>query len=197
MRSNGDQLTLEERCQIAELHRSGVSGREIAAALDRSASSISRELIRNGSRAVAIGYRPAYAEQQARARRWSGSRLEHDAALRGTVLGHLSQGWSPAQVSGRLKREHGRPVIGCETIYRFIYAQMKRSNNGGVAPLPAEGQGPARQSRREKPQSGLVDQASRADRAAPGGSPGSLPSRSLGGRLHAVQPPRPVAARAA
>ena len=46
------------------------------------------------------------------------------------MLGHLSQGWSPAQVAGRLKREHGRTMIGCETIYRFIYAQMKRTNDG-------------------------------------------------------------------
>ncbi len=124
-----DQLTLEERCQIAELRRAGQSLRQIAAALDREPSSISRELSRNTASQRA-GYRPAFAQQQAQARRWSGSRLERDGALRHTVLGHLAQGWSPAQVAGRLKRQHGRPVIGCETIYRFIYAQLKRTNDG-------------------------------------------------------------------
>jgi len=76
------------------------------------------------------GYRPAFAHQQARARRWSGARLARDPALRGTVLGQLSHGWSPAQVAGRLKRDHGHTVIGGETIYRFIYAQLKRTNDG-------------------------------------------------------------------
>src|ERR1700694_2456442 len=129
MGSRYDQLTLDERCKIAELQGAGCSLRQIAAALDRSPSSISRELSRNGARPPA-GYRPAFAQQQARARRWSGARLARDPALRDTVLGQLSQGWSPAQVAGRLKRDHGHTVIGCETIYRFIYAQLKRTNDG-------------------------------------------------------------------
>ncbi|MGA0602090.1 helix-turn-helix domain-containing protein, partial [Caulobacter sp. KR2-114] len=41
------QLDLEERCAIARLHEGGQSIRQIAAALDRSPSSISRELKRN------------------------------------------------------------------------------------------------------------------------------------------------------
>ncbi|HSH99782.1 MAG TPA: helix-turn-helix domain-containing protein, partial [Reyranella sp.] len=39
-------LTLEERCTIAQLQQAGQSKRQIAAALDRSPSSISRELKR-------------------------------------------------------------------------------------------------------------------------------------------------------
>jgi len=124
-----EQLTLEERCRIAELHRAGASLRQIAADLDRSPSTVSRELRRNaGSRPA--GYRPAYAQQQTRARRWSGSRLDRNAALRERVLSALGQGFSPAQVVGRLKLEQGKPVIGRETIYRFIYAQIKRTNDG-------------------------------------------------------------------
>jgi len=129
MGSRYDQLTLDERCKIAELQGAGCSLRQIAAALDRSPSSISRELSRNAAHPPA-GYRPAFAHQQARARRWSGARLARAPALRDTVLGQLSQGWSPAQVAGRLKRDHGHTVIGCETIYRFIYAQLKRTNDG-------------------------------------------------------------------
>jgi IS30 family transposase len=126
-----DQPSLEERCSIAELHRAGRSIRQIAAALDRQPSTISRELRRNssaGSRAAP--YQPAYAQQQTAARRWSGARLERDNALREQVLGLLGQGWSPEQVVGRLERQAGRPVIACETIYRFIYAQLKRTNDG-------------------------------------------------------------------
>lgn len=125
------QLSLEERCEIARLRGAGASIRKIAAALDRPPSTISRELKRNaGSGPRAGPYKPSYAQAQTAARRWSGVKLERDEALRNQVLGGLGQGWSPEQVAGRLKLEEGRPVIGVETIYRFIYAQMKRTHDG-------------------------------------------------------------------
>jgi transposase, IS30 family len=124
------QLDLEERCAIARLHEGGQSIRKIAAALDRSPSSISRELRRNtGSGPRAEPYKPSYAQQQTRARRWSGSRLERDEALREQVLDLLTRAWSPEQIAGRLKRDAGKSVIGVETIYRFIYAQLTRTND--------------------------------------------------------------------
>lgn len=127
MGSSYSQLSYEERCRLAELRRQGRSIRQIAAALDRSASSISRELKRNATDRAA-DYRPDWATQQTRARRWSGSKLDRNAALRERVLQGLAQGWSPAQVVGRLKREEGgRTIVGCETIYRFVYAQMRRT----------------------------------------------------------------------
>ena len=126
-----EQLSLDERCEIARLRGSGSSIRQIAAALDRQPSSISRELKRNtGSGPRAGPYKPTYAQAQTAARRWSGAKLERDGVLREQVLAGLRKGWSPQQVSGRLKLEKGRPVIGCETIYRFIYAQLKRTNDG-------------------------------------------------------------------
>lgn len=126
-----EQLGLEERCEIARLQAAGSSICQIAAALDRSPSSISRELKRNtGSGPRAGPYKPAYAQQQAAARRWSGSRLDRDESLRERVLKGLELGWSPEQVCGRLKLEEGRPLIGHESIYRFIYAQLKRTNDG-------------------------------------------------------------------
>ncbi len=125
--SSYHQLSLEERCSIARLHEAGQSIRRIAAALDRQPSTIARELKRNaGSR---VGYRPAYAQAQAGARRWSGSRLERDNGLREGVLDRLAAGWSPEQVAGRLAREAGRRIISHETIYRFVHAQMKRTND--------------------------------------------------------------------
>src|SRR5665213_3269195 len=122
-----EQLSLEERCTIAQLREAGQSIRQIASALDRSPSTISRELSRNSGKQ--IGYKPSYAQQQARARRWTGSRLERDDALRELVLGQLEEGWSPEQIAGRLKREHGSRIISYETIYRFIYAQIRRTKN--------------------------------------------------------------------
>jgi transposase, IS30 family len=121
------QLSLEERCEIARLSANGSSIRQIAAALDRPPSTISRELKRN--RGAKLGYKPSYAQQQMRARRWSGGRLTREHDLRRAVMERLSRGWSPEQVAGRLAREHGRKVISYETIYRFIYAQIRRTND--------------------------------------------------------------------
>lgn len=121
------QMSLEDRCQIAQLHSQGRSIRSIAAAMDRAPSTIARELKRNGGRKV--GYKPAYAHQQTKARRWSGGRLEREPDLRRAVLDGLARGWSPEQVAGRLAVEAGEPVISHETIYRFIYAQLARTQN--------------------------------------------------------------------
>jgi IS30 family transposase len=116
-----EQFSVEERCEIARLSAEGRSLRQIAAALDRAPSSISRELKRNSS--AGAGYKPVYAQQQARARRWSGSRLDRDARLREQVLGQLRAGWSPEQIAAR------SGSIGTETIYRFIYAQITRHDD--------------------------------------------------------------------
>ena len=122
------QLSLDERCTIAQLCKAGQSIREIAAAVDRAPSTVTRELKRNTG--AQVGYKPAYAHEQARARRWNGSRLEHDAELRGLVLGQLQRGWSPGQIAGRLRQQKAATTISHESIYRFIYAQVRRTNDG-------------------------------------------------------------------
>src|SRR5690606_7391545 len=101
------QLDLEERAQISRLSAEGASIRQIATALDRAPSSIARELKRNTGRQS--GYRAAQAQLQAEARRWNGSKLDRDPDLRQDVLDQLRAGWSPEQISGRI-RDAGRPV---------------------------------------------------------------------------------------
>jgi IS30 family transposase len=114
------QLSLQERCSIAQLHEAGQSGRQIAQALGRAPSSIAREVARN---TLKKGYDPAFAAQTAAARRWRGSKLERDDLLRRDVLACLKAGWSPQQVEGRTH------LVSDETIYRFIYKQIRRTNN--------------------------------------------------------------------
>ena len=63
------------------------------------------------------GYDPEEAHVRARARMWSGSRLDRDDDLRESVLALLMRSRSPEQVSGHLKREAGKPVISYESIY--------------------------------------------------------------------------------
>ena len=120
-------LDLEERIEIARRLDAGESLRKVAAALDRSPSSLSRELKRNRERSGR--YRPAYAGEQASARCWRGSRLERDEELQGKVLDRLGLGWSPEQVCGRMAREAGVKILSYESIYRFIYGQIRRTND--------------------------------------------------------------------
>jgi transposase, IS30 family len=122
-----DQLSLEERITLAQLRAEGLSIRQIAADMDRSPSTIARELKRNVGRQ--IGYKPAYAQDRTKARRWKGSRLERDPALAHEVLGCLKKGWSPEQTCAWLARVHAHKVISPESIYRFIYAQIARTKN--------------------------------------------------------------------
>jgi IS30 family transposase len=128
MGTHYEQLSLEDRCSIAQWHATGQSTRKIASALGRSASSISRELKRNSG--IKVGYKPSYAHDQAKARRWHGSRLARQPALRTHVLDRLAMGWSPAQVAGRLALEDNGMRISHESIYRFIYAQKRRTDDG-------------------------------------------------------------------
>src|SRR3546814_110723 len=122
-----NQLSLEERCTIAGLLSDGHSLREIASRLDRSASTISRELTRNSG--IQVGYKPSYAGAQAWARCWRGSRMARQPALCRFVLDRLAMGWSPEQVAGRLARDKSSMRISHESIYRFIQAQILRTKD--------------------------------------------------------------------
>lgn len=117
-------LTLEEREVVAQRHAAGASLRTIAWEIDRSPSTISRELRRNRSR---TGYYPARADQKARQRRRQRPlvRKMERADIRRFVCDHLKKYHSPDQIAGRAKRvlrERSRHVSR-QTIYTWINAQ--------------------------------------------------------------------------
>ena len=116
------QLSLEDRCEISRRYAEGQSIRKIAADLDRAPSSISRELRRNTGRKV--GYKPAYANEQTRARRWKGSKLARKPGLQAVVLEQRARGLSPEQISGSMQLDKAPERVSHETIYRFIYAEI-------------------------------------------------------------------------
>ena len=119
-------FSIEERCEIARRLQAGQSIRQIASALDRQPSSVAREVKRNSA---LKGYLPSYAGDQAKARRWKGSKLERKPELQASVLELLADGLSPEAVAGRLALEQGKKLISYETIYRFIFAQITRNKN--------------------------------------------------------------------
>lgn len=125
METRYEHLTLAERIELYRLFKQGESVRAMSRALLRSPSTVSRELLRN-SRPTKVwsgGYEPARAEDLAqRRRRWDNRfKLARDAALQVHVREHLVEGFSPEQISGRLRREHGHCVVSHESIYRYIY----------------------------------------------------------------------------
>jgi len=166
------QFSLEERCTLSRLSQAGQKIRQIAATMDRAPSTITRELKRN--RATQVGYQPAYAEQQAKSRCWRGSRPLRDADLQAVVLNRLGQGWSPAQVSSRLKKENKCQVISYESIYRFIDSQIRRTNDScpgakvSAAGADAKVAAPSITSRGESPSSGARPISTSADSQAIG-----------------------------
>ena len=143
------QLSEAERERIAELHGAGRSTRQIAAALDRSSSTIAAELKRNARSDGS--YDPAYAQERTWARRFRGSKLDGDDALRERVTALLAQGLSPEQAAGRLNREAGRTLVCHETIYQFIYAQVRRTKDYAWARLPPSGRGRRRARGQRRP----------------------------------------------
>ena len=121
------QFSLEERCEIARLQAGAQSIRKIASTLGRAASSVSREVRRNACKTM--GYKPIHADALRWGRRWRGSRLVRQPDLCELVMSKLVMGWSPEQISGRLTQEHSAFSISHESIYRFIYAQIARTQD--------------------------------------------------------------------
>src|SRR5258708_17460208 len=105
------QVGLEEEVEIYRLHAGGNSQNEIASALERAPSTISRELRRNSrpSKVWTGGYEPVRAQRLAeRRRRWDGRfKLARQPDLRDRVGNSLAIGHSPEQIAGRLALEHG------------------------------------------------------------------------------------------
>lgn len=122
-------LSPGEREEISRGIAAGLSARAIAEGLGRSASTVSREIARNGGRDA---YRATVADERARveARRSRVPRLASDERLRAVVLSRLELDWSPQQIAAWLRREHPHEPgmwVSHETIYRAVYLPASRN----------------------------------------------------------------------
>lgn len=118
------QLDLDERIELGGWRDAGCSIREIGRIMGRSHTTISRELKRNSL--PKAGYKPARADIMAHVRCDRPCKLERLSALRLHVRDRLAMGWSPEQISGRLRHEGSCHTISHETIYRYIYRKDVR-----------------------------------------------------------------------
>lgn len=120
-------LTLLEREEISRGLVQGESQRSIARRLERSPSTISREVSLNGG---PVRYRAAAAERRAEreSKRPKACKLAENEELKMAVARLLAQSWSPEQIAGWLKRhrgEDGSQRVSHETIYRSLFVQTR------------------------------------------------------------------------
>jgi len=137
------QLSIEERTMIQTQLEMGIKPAAIAVGLHRSASTLSRELRRNGwarpkarpepgRPAVAGGYRAAVTHQR-RAQACTVTprverRLRPGTALWKHVRRYLKAGYSPEQIAGTLATvhpDHPSLQVSHETLYTAIYAMPR------------------------------------------------------------------------
>lgn len=121
-------LSQEEREKMSVLRQSKSSITEIALALRRSKSTISRELKRN--EAPPGQYWPDTAQSLALKRRKRGSRLDRDKALQDFVITKLCcHYWTPETIAGWLKhRQRKIKAISHESIYGWLYQPVQKKD---------------------------------------------------------------------
>ena len=115
---NYTHLTQEERYQISTLLREGFSKRYIASRLNRSPSTIFREIKRNRAR---NGYFAKHAHKLAR-RRHCPNPKTIPGEMWAHVTSYLELQWSPEQIASRVP-------VSLHSIYRFI---RQDKNKGGT-----------------------------------------------------------------
>ena len=120
-------LSLAEREDISRGLTAQLSVRSIARSLKRSASTISREIRRNGGAKL---YRAAQSDAAAwaRAHRPKPCKLAGNIYLCRVISAKLTRKWSPQQIAGWLMREHPDEEdkrVSHETIYRSLFIQTR------------------------------------------------------------------------
>lgn len=144
-------LTINERCCIYQFKLSGMSIRQIARALQRSPSTISRELKRNSYRTgmnySITKYSPNIAQNLANIRHSNSHRkLEYDTSSLEYIQDRLLGNWSPEQIANRENKDiHNIPSTS--SIYRYIHkgllnkVTMRNLRRKGNFKRPAETRG--------------------------------------------------------
>ena len=180
-------LSVEERLEIADMHRRGVSVRQIADRLGRSPSTISRELRRNAHPSSG-DYRPWAAQRRAAQRRVRPKvgKIAQNERLRNEIAYGLGRRWSPEQISRRLRLkflDQPEMHVSHETIYQALYVQGRGELRRELAKCLRTGRAVRRpqrrpDQRRSRFQSPMLMISERpaevADRAVPGHWEGDL-----------------------
>ena len=122
------QLTPEQRYKLEALLASPnpVYQYQMAAILQVSASTISREIRRNER--PRAGYQAAKAQTMTQKRKRVNT-TKITGELEEQIVSKLKQEWSPEQISGQLKLEKGSQIISHESIYKYVYRLQKKGSS--------------------------------------------------------------------
>lgn len=132
---NYQHLSIEEREKLQLMLWQKQSVRDMAKELNRSPSSISREINKNRRSDGKRLYIPRAAHERAiekRSVRGARKMIKH-IHLREHVVKHLKLGWSPEQIAAKAE-EMTNTKISHEAIYQYIYAQIHRNGYGYARP---------------------------------------------------------------
>ena len=113
------------RIELSILLKKGYSYHDIGDEIGKNASSISREISDNSTNGI---YNPIQAEYKARLKRrmskYQGMKVAERPWLEEYIADKMkNNGWTPEEISGRLKRENNNQnVISAKSIYKFLYS---------------------------------------------------------------------------
>lgn len=127
-------FSVEEREAIQQGIWGERSMRSIAKEIERSPSSVIREIKRNLPKERFL-YTPRLAHERAVKQRKSRGRKERlkNQDIRDYVVNHLKRRWSPEQISGKIHEEIGER-ISHEAIYQYVYSQLYQRGHGYLKP---------------------------------------------------------------
>ena len=118
-------ITDEQRCIIQRMKKAGRQQKQIAEAIGKSASAVSRELRRNCDGRSGEYNADLAARKSAQRKRDKPKAVRFTAAMRAGVERQLTQKFSPEQIVGLAERE-GRDMVSHERIYQHVWQDKKR-----------------------------------------------------------------------
>lgn len=124
MGKNYSHFTKDKRNEISILLKKGYSHQDIANAVGKNRSSITREISRNK---VKGEYDPSKAHHRAYVKRkyskYQGMKVVENTELRDYIEEKIKGCWTPEETAGRLKfRNNNQTVISTPGIYKYLYS---------------------------------------------------------------------------
>jgi len=120
-----------QRNELSALLRAGLTQKEAAELLGKTASAVCQELKRNPS-SNKTGYDAGEAKKNTIRKRIEANqrfkKIENNVWLKNYIVRKTKKYWSPEQIAGRLKKlypENKLRHVGKDSIYKFIYGKRK------------------------------------------------------------------------
>ena len=132
MKKDYKQLSQSDRDRIEAMIYAGLKQKEIAKILGRNCGTISREVKRNCRKIRCCGdnkdgpYLASVANHKAYVRRkyskYQGMKIRTNQNLKKYITAKLKDGWSPDEISGRMKLENLPFYASKDLIYQWLYS---------------------------------------------------------------------------